>query len=256
MASLFDVSLRPSEPADQEISEPLLGAWKIRRRVHGPQKVVLRDLSIEGGDQACETFRANHRINFEFLHFLSSPYRNVPLLILHEGVEHPRRIFDLGVGPLQIAEDPLGYPEGRPCPSILEGEFAPENCQRSGNSSDSDGDAIACPSIRSVSSFRSSFCEDHHWEAVLSFAREESGRPRSLSTVIGITCAGDTAGLDSHYATFRHYGRRLPGDLLDCCAAVGVHDPRKSDDGSRDGMLQAYGPDVRIAEHAAVALLL
>jgi hypothetical protein len=25
-------------------------------------------LSIEGGDQACETFRANHRINFEFLH--------------------------------------------------------------------------------------------------------------------------------------------------------------------------------------------
>ena len=74
--------------------------------------------------------------------------------------------------------------------------------------------------------------------------------------MIGITCVGDTTGLDSHYATFRNYGRRLPGDLLDCCAAVGVHDPRKSDDGSRDGMLQAYGPDVRIDEHAAVALLL
>jgi hypothetical protein len=28
MASLFDVSLRPSEPADQEISEALLGTWK------------------------------------------------------------------------------------------------------------------------------------------------------------------------------------------------------------------------------------
>jgi hypothetical protein len=129
MASLFDVSLRPSEPADQEISEPLLGTWKIRRRVNGPQKVVFRDLSIEGGDQACETFRANHRINFEFLHFLSSPYRNVPLLILHQGVEHVRRIFDLGVGPLQIAEDPLGDPEGRLCLSILEGEFAPEDWQ-------------------------------------------------------------------------------------------------------------------------------
>jgi hypothetical protein len=88
MASLFDVSLRPSEPADQEISEALLGTWKIRRRVHGPQKVVLGNLSIESGDQACETFRANHRINFEFLHFPSSPYRNVPLLVLHEGVEH------------------------------------------------------------------------------------------------------------------------------------------------------------------------
>ena len=36
MAPLFDVSLRPSEPADQEISEALLGTWKIRRRVHGP----------------------------------------------------------------------------------------------------------------------------------------------------------------------------------------------------------------------------
>ena len=93
--------------------------------IRDSQKVVLGDLSIEGGDQACETFRANHRINFEFLHFLSSPYRNVPLLVLHEGVEHARRIFDLGVGPLQIAEDPLGDPEGRPCLSILEGEFAP-----------------------------------------------------------------------------------------------------------------------------------
>jgi hypothetical protein len=70
MASLFDILLRPSKPADQEISEALLGAWKIRRRVHCPQKIVLRNLSIEGGDQARETFRANHRINFEFLHVL------------------------------------------------------------------------------------------------------------------------------------------------------------------------------------------
>ena len=70
MASLFDVSLRPSEPADQEIAEALLGTGKIRCRVHRPQKVILRNLSIEGGDQARETFRANHRINFEFLHLL------------------------------------------------------------------------------------------------------------------------------------------------------------------------------------------
>jgi hypothetical protein len=34
----------------------------------------LRDPPIEGGDQACETFRANHGINFEFLHVLLSPY--------------------------------------------------------------------------------------------------------------------------------------------------------------------------------------
>jgi hypothetical protein len=77
MASLFDVSLWPSEPADQEISEALLSTWEICRRVHRPQKVILRNLSIEGGDQACEAFRANHRINVELLHFLRSPYRNV-----------------------------------------------------------------------------------------------------------------------------------------------------------------------------------
>jgi hypothetical protein len=78
MASLFDVSLRPSEPADQEISEALLGTWKIRRRVHRPQKVILRNLSVEGGDQAGKAFRANHGINFEFLHFLALPIEMFP----------------------------------------------------------------------------------------------------------------------------------------------------------------------------------
>jgi hypothetical protein len=73
MASLFDVSLRAPEPTNQEISEALLGTWEILRRVHGSQKVVVRDLSIKGGDQARETFRTNHRIDFEFLHLLSSP---------------------------------------------------------------------------------------------------------------------------------------------------------------------------------------
>jgi hypothetical protein len=81
-------------------------------------------------------------------------------------------------------------------------------------------------------------------------------RRRSHRRVIGITCTPDTASLDSRYATFRSHRRRLSGDLLDCRAAVGVHDPRQSDDGSRAGMLQAYGPDVRFGEHAAVALLL
>jgi hypothetical protein len=49
MASLFNVSLGPPEPTDQEVAEALLGSWKITRRVHGPKKVVLRDLSIKGG---------------------------------------------------------------------------------------------------------------------------------------------------------------------------------------------------------------
>jgi len=44
--------------------------------------------------------------------------------------------------------------------------------------------------------------------------------------------------------------------LLDCRALVGVHDPRQSDDSPRARMLQAYGPDVRFGEYAAIALLL
>ncbi len=96
MASLFDVSLRPSEPADQEISKAMLGTLKIRSRVHGSQKVVLRYLSIKGGDQACETFRTNHGINFEFLHvLLHSPDRTVSLSIPDEVAEsHHRGCFN------------------------------------------------------------------------------------------------------------------------------------------------------------------
>jgi len=70
MASLFDVSVRPPKPTDQEISEALLSTREILCRVHGSQEVILRDLAIEGSDQARETFRANHGINFEFLHLL------------------------------------------------------------------------------------------------------------------------------------------------------------------------------------------
>ena len=75
MASLFDVSLRPSKPTDQEISKALLGSREILRRIHGSQKVILGDLPIEGGDQARETFRTNDGINVKFLHCLSSPCR-------------------------------------------------------------------------------------------------------------------------------------------------------------------------------------
>jgi hypothetical protein len=49
MPSLFNVSLGSPEPTDQEISEALLGPWKIIRWVHGPEKIVLQNLSIEGG---------------------------------------------------------------------------------------------------------------------------------------------------------------------------------------------------------------
>ena len=74
--------------------------------------------------------------------------------------------------------------------------------------------------------------------------------------MIGVTCGGDAVGLDSHYATSRRHRRCSSNDLLDCGAVVGVHDSGQSDDSARARMLQAYGPDLRFCEHAAIALLL
>src|SRR5580658_5977138 len=79
MASLLDIGLRPSESTDKKIAETLLSAREILCRVHGPQKIVLWDLSIEGCDQARETLRANDRINFEFLHVLRALYLDARL---------------------------------------------------------------------------------------------------------------------------------------------------------------------------------
>jgi hypothetical protein len=58
-------------------------------------------------------------------------------------------------------------------------------------------------------------------------------RRQSRHTVIGVTCALNSVGLDSHHATSRRHSCRVSGDLLDCHAPAGVHDPRKSDDSPR-----------------------
>jgi len=68
MSSLFNVSLRTSEPIDQEIAKALFGAFPILRRIHPSQNVVLRDLAIKGGHEARETFLSNDRANLGFLH--------------------------------------------------------------------------------------------------------------------------------------------------------------------------------------------
>jgi hypothetical protein len=103
MASLFDVSLRPSKPTDQEISKPPLSTREILRRVHGSQKVILWHLPIEGGGQAGATFLTYHGINVDFLHCLSSPCRTRRYRSL-QVVEHVRRRFDLGAMRLIITE--------------------------------------------------------------------------------------------------------------------------------------------------------
>jgi hypothetical protein len=78
VATLFNVSLRPTEPTDQEASQSILSAFKIVRRIHWPQNVVVRYLPIKRRDQSLKSVFANDSKNIRFrnrLHrscFLSS----------------------------------------------------------------------------------------------------------------------------------------------------------------------------------------
>jgi hypothetical protein len=91
MTSSFDVRLRSSEPTDQKISEALLGTQEISRRVHRSQKIIQRDLPIEGGDQVRKTFRANHGINFVFLHL---PWFSLPKGSVYKFFTKPSSVCD------------------------------------------------------------------------------------------------------------------------------------------------------------------
>ena len=59
MAALFDVDLRTTETADEEIAEPLLCAFQIMGRIHGPKNVVIRNLAIKRGRKALKSFLAD-----------------------------------------------------------------------------------------------------------------------------------------------------------------------------------------------------
>jgi hypothetical protein len=59
MSSLRNVSLRASEPIDQEVAKTLFGALTIFLRVQESQNVVLRDLAIKGSHEAYETLLSN-----------------------------------------------------------------------------------------------------------------------------------------------------------------------------------------------------
>lgn len=59
MATLFNVSLRTSEPEDQEVAQALFRPCAIVLRVHRAQNIIIRNLPIDSGDQAGETVLSN-----------------------------------------------------------------------------------------------------------------------------------------------------------------------------------------------------
>jgi hypothetical protein len=71
MATLLDVALRTSKAIDQEVAQPLLGAFTTLLRVHGPKNIVVIHLAIKSGHEPRKTFFAYERTNLVFIHELS-----------------------------------------------------------------------------------------------------------------------------------------------------------------------------------------
>jgi hypothetical protein len=68
MAALRDVYGWPSKAIDQEIPEPLRRAWKILRRIHRTQQVIVWNLLVERGYQPFKSLLADNRIDLVFFH--------------------------------------------------------------------------------------------------------------------------------------------------------------------------------------------
>jgi len=63
MSALLNVARRAAKSTNEKVSQPLLGAFEIMRRVHRAKKVVRRHLSVEGANQPLKPVLADRRIN-------------------------------------------------------------------------------------------------------------------------------------------------------------------------------------------------
>ena len=64
--ALLNVSLRPPKPADQEISQPFLGAVKVLGRIHWSEDVVGGHFRVKRRHQPGKAFLANLPVNLTF----------------------------------------------------------------------------------------------------------------------------------------------------------------------------------------------
>jgi len=71
MPALFQIPLRPAEPVDQKIAQPLLRPRHILRRIHRPQQFVPRYLPVKRPHQTLEPVLADQRINLQFAFHVS-----------------------------------------------------------------------------------------------------------------------------------------------------------------------------------------
>lgn len=68
VAALLDVTWWTAEAADQEVTEPLLGAGQIVRGIHRTNQIVTGHLPVEGGDEPPESVLANGGVDITLVH--------------------------------------------------------------------------------------------------------------------------------------------------------------------------------------------
>ena len=66
VSALFEIARRSAEANNEEVTQPLLGAGQIVRRVHRPQNLVSRDLRVERADQSGKPVLSNPRVDLFF----------------------------------------------------------------------------------------------------------------------------------------------------------------------------------------------
>jgi len=69
MAALFEITRRAAEAKDEKIAQALLGAGEVVGGVHGAEDFVVRNLAVEGGDEAGETVFADLLIDIGIVHY-------------------------------------------------------------------------------------------------------------------------------------------------------------------------------------------
>ena len=68
MTALLDITLRTAETVDQKIAKTDFRGLTLVLGVHGPEDIVLRDLTIEGADEADETVFSDQGVKIFVVH--------------------------------------------------------------------------------------------------------------------------------------------------------------------------------------------
>lgn len=72
VAPRFDVAWRSTESPDQEIAQPLLGSGEVVGRIHRPEDVIRRNLTIERRYQALKAVFSDDGVELVFIQTLAS----------------------------------------------------------------------------------------------------------------------------------------------------------------------------------------